>query len=75
MFKIAATTAPFGRVLRIEFETPVMARVVEVAFVVVAFPPVKFWRVVEPRAIAPPVRVVRPPTATVPVKFAVEEIC
>src|SRR4051812_31400031 len=50
------------------------ARVVEVAFVVVAFTPVKFWRVVEPVWSALPT--VRRPLVilTVPVKLAEEEI-
>ena len=44
-----------------------------VAFVVVAFTPVKFWRVVEPRARVVE-SVVRPATVTEPVKFAALEM-
>ena len=53
---------------------------VEVAFVVVAFQPVKFWRVEEPvsrrfeRDVRPPVAVRVVPIARDPVRFAADEM-
>ena len=60
---IAATTAPFESVLRRLEITPVIARLVVVAFVVVALIPVKFWSVVEPVvrilvAVKPPLKAI-----------------
>ena len=65
MLRIAGTTAPFGAVFKRELEMLVMARLV-----VVPFDPVKFWRVEEARVRTPPVSVVRPFTASVPVRLA-----
>jgi hypothetical protein len=45
---MAATTEPFAFVLRRDDVTPEMARFVVVAWEVVAFTAVTFWRVVEP---------------------------
>ena len=67
----AGTRAPFVEVFkRLPEAIPVIAKVVEVALVVVALRAVKFWRVDEARARVPPVSVVSPPTVSVPVRFA-----
>ena len=55
-------------------EATVAKNVVEVELVVVELIPVKFCNVEEARERKPPVSVVRPETATVPVKLAAEEI-
>ena len=71
--RVAAMTAPPVDVLRSDPDAiDERARVVVVALVVVAFTPVKFWKVEEARAREPPVSVVTPPTARVPVRLAVE---
>ena len=70
---VAATTAPLESVLRSAPETPVIAKLVVVAFVVVALTPVKFWRVVEPVArifVAVSSDVVRPPLNAIEVVVA-----
>jgi hypothetical protein len=69
----AATTAPLGRVFKSAFETPVIARVVVVALVVVAFVPVNDWKVEEP-VVRRFVREVRPATVRVPVRLDVAPI-
>ena len=55
------TDKAFVRV-RVSARNVVANRAVDVALVVVAFTPVKFWRVVEAEAIRPPVKYDRPET-------------
>ena len=68
---------PFAKV---EVPVPVTARVVVVAFVVVAFTPVKFWSVVEPvwsvfeNVESPPVAVSAVPTESAPVVVALVDV-